>query len=89
MFFAHYSLFIIKKGHYSLIIIPHPDPHDSYRLCVGMSSEDYHGSCNYWYGSCDEWARVPKSYLSCNAFVIPYIDMRSDAMIRHDSLFMF
>ena len=23
---AHYSLFIIKKGHYSLIIIPHPDP---------------------------------------------------------------
>ena len=26
---AHYSLFIIKKGHYSLIIIPHPDPHVS------------------------------------------------------------
>ena len=25
-FLAHYSLFI-KKGHYSLIIIPHPDPH--------------------------------------------------------------
>ena len=25
-FLAHYSLFIIKKGHYSLIIIPHPDP---------------------------------------------------------------
>ena len=24
---ANYSLFIIKKGHYSLIIIPHPDPH--------------------------------------------------------------
>ena len=24
-FFAHYSIFIIKK-HYSLIIIPHPDP---------------------------------------------------------------
>ena len=24
-FLAHYSLFIIKKGHYSLIIIPHPD----------------------------------------------------------------
>ena len=30
-----------------------------------------------------------RSYLSCNGFVIPYIDMRSDAMIRHDSLFMF
>ena len=28
IFLAHYSLFIIKKGHYSLIIIPHPDPHD-------------------------------------------------------------
>ena len=27
-FLDHYSLFIIKKGHYSLIIIPHPDPHD-------------------------------------------------------------
>ena len=26
-FQAHYSLFIIKKGHYSLIIIPHLDPH--------------------------------------------------------------
>ena len=26
-FLAYYSLFIIKKGHYSLIIIPHPDPH--------------------------------------------------------------
>ena len=26
-FLAHYSLFIIKKGHYSLIIIPQPDPH--------------------------------------------------------------
>ena len=26
-FLAHYSLFIIKKGHYSLIIMPHPDPH--------------------------------------------------------------
>ena len=26
---AHYSLVIIKKGHYSLIIIPHPDPHSS------------------------------------------------------------
>ena len=26
-FWAHYSLFIIKKGHYSLIIIPHLDPH--------------------------------------------------------------
>ena len=26
-FLAHYSLFIINKGHYSLIIIPHPDPH--------------------------------------------------------------
>ena len=25
-FLAHYSLFIIKKGHYSLIIIPHLDP---------------------------------------------------------------
>ena len=25
-FWAHYSLFILKKGHYSLIIIPHPDP---------------------------------------------------------------
>ena len=25
-FFTHYSLFIIKKGLYSLIIIPHPDP---------------------------------------------------------------
>ena len=25
-FLAHYSQFIIKKGHYSLIIIPHPDP---------------------------------------------------------------
>ena len=24
---SHISLFIIKKGHYSLIIIPHPDPH--------------------------------------------------------------
>ena len=23
---AHYSLFFIKKGHYSLIIILHPDP---------------------------------------------------------------
>ena len=23
---ANYSLFIIKKGNYSLIIIPHPDP---------------------------------------------------------------
>ena len=35
IFFAHYSLFIIfmliihyKKGHYSLIIKPHPDPHN-------------------------------------------------------------
>ena len=26
-FLTHYSLFIIKNGHYSLIIIPHPDPH--------------------------------------------------------------
>ena len=26
-FLADYSLFIIKKRHYSLIIIPHPDPH--------------------------------------------------------------
>ena len=26
-FLAHHSLFIIKKCHYSLIIIPHPDPH--------------------------------------------------------------
>ena len=25
-FLAHYSLFIMKKCHYSLIIIPHPDP---------------------------------------------------------------
>ena len=24
---AHYSLFSIKKDHYSLIVIPHPDPH--------------------------------------------------------------
>ena len=23
---SHYPLFIIKKSHYSLIIIPHPDP---------------------------------------------------------------
>ena len=29
-FLAHYPLFVIKKGHYSLIIIPHPDPH----MCV-------------------------------------------------------
>ena len=27
IFLAHYPLFIIKKRHYSLIIIPHPDPH--------------------------------------------------------------
>ena len=26
-FLAHYSPFIIKKGHYSLIIMPHPDSH--------------------------------------------------------------
>ena len=26
-FLAHYSLFIIKKDHYSLIIIHYPDPH--------------------------------------------------------------
>ena len=27
LFFAHYSLFINKKGRYSLIIIPHPGSH--------------------------------------------------------------
>ena len=27
IFLANYSLFIIKKGHDPLIIIPHPDPH--------------------------------------------------------------
>ena len=31
---AHYSLFIIKKGHYSLIIIPHLDPHASLLLSL-------------------------------------------------------
>ena len=29
LFLAHYSLFIIKKGNYSLIIITHPDPYAS------------------------------------------------------------
>ena len=29
-FLAHYSLFIMKKGHYSLIIIPHLDSHVTY-----------------------------------------------------------
>ena len=32
-FLAHYSLFILTKGHYSLIIIPHLDPH----ICVKES----------------------------------------------------
>ena len=35
-FLANFSLFIIKKGHYSLIIIPHPDPpisNDRASLC--------------------------------------------------------
>ena len=32
LFLAHYSLFIIKKGHYSLIIIPHPDPQLSFEF---------------------------------------------------------
>ena len=31
-FLAYYSLFIIKRGHYSLIIIPHPDPHTRTRV---------------------------------------------------------
>ena len=34
-FLAHYSLFIIKRGHYSLIIIPHPDPHLSNDVASG------------------------------------------------------
>ena len=32
-FLAHYSLFIVKNGHYSLIIIPHPDPHKVLESC--------------------------------------------------------
>ena len=35
-FLAHYSLFSIKKGHYSLIIIPHPDP----RACGEARASD-------------------------------------------------
>ena len=31
-FWAHYSLFIIKKEHYSLIIIPHPDSNGTDKL---------------------------------------------------------
>ena len=36
-FLAHYSLFIIKKGLYSLISIPHPDPH----ICTLEGSLEY------------------------------------------------
>ena len=42
IFLAHYSLFIIKKGLYSLIIIPHPDPHSMYlilTLCIRIYHE--------------------------------------------------
>ena len=56
---AHYSLFIIKKGHYSLIIIPHQDPlvrpisdpHDGFFYPTFTLMIDYyiiHGYYHIW-----------------------------------------
>ena len=31
-----FTIFFIKKGHYSLIIIPHPDPHRYQTFALGL-----------------------------------------------------
>ena len=37
-FLAHYSLFIIKKEHNSLIIVPHSDPHTGGIIDINLFS---------------------------------------------------